>query len=113
MQALSTIHHQIQVDPGESLRIAGDVYRFTGAKQWAIATRFLTSLQKSEDHTPGHYPVAFTSADWNFSRLDFRSFLEKYIERQPALRSLRHHRYEPQARFKVELLTPEEKCPAP
>lgn len=113
MQALSTIHHQIQVDPGESLRIAGDLYRFTGVKQWAIATRFLASLQNGEDNTPGHYPVAFTSADWNFSRLDFRSFLEKYIERQPALRYLRHHRYEPQARFKVELLTPEEKCPAP
>ena len=109
MQALSTIHHQIQVDPGESLRIAGDLYRFTGVKQWAIATRFLASLQNGEDNTPGHYPVAFTSADWNFSRLDFRSFLEKYIERQPALRYLRHHRYEPQARFKVELLTPEEK----
>ena len=107
------IHDQILVVSGESLRIAGDVYKFTGTKQWAIANRFLLSLKNEEDNSPGHYPVAFTSADWNFSRLDFRSFLEKYIERQPALRYLRHHRYEPQARFKVELLKPEEKCPAP
>jgi len=92
------------------VRIRGQRYEFTGGKEWAIVDRFLLSLVNGDNHdqkycnNERHFPVKFTTADFNICKNNCRSLIIDWVERQLAAKKDRNARYEPRARFKVENL---------
>ena len=64
------IHPNIRVFPGNALCIMNRKYSFSGCEQWAITNKFLRSIKKGEDNTRGHYPVSFTTEEFNKCQQD-------------------------------------------
>lgn len=102
-------HDCIKVMPDEKIKVfvrQGDpvVVPVDRPSYWTILNRFLKSLEKGDDHSDGHYPVDFTIKDYNRTDGEFRTFVDRFINRQPAIKKVRRKTYEPYARFRIELL---------
>ena len=103
-------YKMIRVESGEWVRIRGQRYEFTGGKEWAIVDRFLLSLVNGDNHdqkycnNERHFPVKFTTADFNICKNNCRSLIIDWVERQLAAIKNRNAKFEPRARFKVEKL---------
>ena len=98
------VHPMILIERGKWVRICNKPYSFTGAAQWAIVNRFFKSIKEGEDNTKNHFPVRFTTEDYNKCKLNCLALIKDFVERQPAAVRIRNTRYEDRARFKVELL---------
>jgi len=83
---------------------ASETFAFTAAGEWKVINRFLESLAKGEDNRHPNYPVPLTTKEKNACKGRCLALIEKFVERQPAKRKLRNAKYEPFARFRVELL---------
>jgi len=99
----------ISVEPGEFVSVFmndGHEWRYpiVGAKSWQLLDRFLYSLKQGEDHSEGNYPVDFTTADYNACKSYMQTFVDNLVERQSAAHKAGNKKYEPYARFRVELL---------
>ena len=98
------LYKSIVVCPGESVKVNGTKFCFSGSDQWNIIGRFLRSLANGDSHSSGNFSVSFSSADYNKCKDNCRALIDQFIERQPAANRLRNRQYEDKARFKVELL---------
>ena len=98
------VHSRISIEPGKCVVVCNKYYSFTAGGQWVIINRFLKSIKDGEDNTKNHYPVKFTTSDYNKCKQDCLALINDYVERQPAAVRIRNTRYEDRARFKVELL---------
>ena len=103
-------YKMIRVESGKCVTIKGFPYHFTGGKEWEIVDRFLSSLDNGDNHdkkycnNKRHFPVKFTTADFNICKNNCRSLIIDWVERQLAAIKNRNARFEPRARFKVENL---------
>lgn len=104
----TSAHRYLSIEDASSIKVSTpkgvQVFKFTRASEWEVVNRFMLSLNEAANNDKGHYPVAFTSKDWNLCKGECRAFLTNFIERMPAAKKERNRKYEDWARFKVELL---------
>lgn len=98
------VHPKIEVYPGERVIVCNKAYYFTGGAQWKIVTRFLTSIKNGDNNEVEHFPVPFTTKDYNKCKMDCQALIDDWIERQPAAVRIRNTKYAKRARFKIEKL---------
>lgn len=98
------VNSKIDIDPGVSVTVNFHKHSFTAGKSWEIFNRFFRSIKAGDDHSDKHYPVQFTTSDYNQLKDDALALFDKYCERQPAIERKGNKQFEPYARFKLELL---------
>ena len=97
-------YERIVIERGVYVKVNATKYNFTGSNQWEIFSRFAVSLNNGDNHAKEHFPVKFTSADYNKCKGNCRTLINDFVERQPVARRIRNKQYEDKARFKIELL---------
>lgn len=101
------VHPRINIDPGSSVKVGAKLYKFTAAKSWEIFNRFFRAIKDGTLQMPDSekdYPIPFTSADYNQLKDDARALFLDFCERQPVATKERSKKFEPYARFRMELL---------
>lgn len=97
-------YKRIYVEQGKFVKVNKTKYPFVGSDQWEIIDRFLTSLRDGDNHDSGHFPVKFTSCDFNKCKGKCRTLINDFIERQQVAKRIRNKKFEGYARFRIELL---------
>lgn len=95
------IHSGIEVKPGKWIKAQGTIYHFTANSMWIIANRILDAIYNREEGCT----IPFSKTDYNACKKEFRSFVDKWLERQRVSKRIRASKYTGLARFKFELLT--------
>lgn len=98
------VHPKISITPGKSIKVNKTLYSFTASGEWKVVNKFLRSIKSGDDHSSPHYPVPLTTKEVSALKGDAKALFNAYIERQPAATKNRNKKYEPYARFKLELL---------
>lgn len=98
------VHPQIDITPGKSIKVKKTLYSFTAAGEWKTINKFLRSIKSGDDHSSTHYPVPLTTKEVSALKGDAKALFKDYIERQPTATKDKNKKYEPYARFKLELL---------
>lgn len=98
------VHPNIFITPGVSLIVNNNKFKFRGREQWKIVTRFLKSIKEGEDNSKGHFPVPFTTVDYNKCKDECLALIRDFVERQTVSHRERNKRYEAYARFMMEKL---------
>lgn len=98
------VHKNIFITPDKSVKINTKEYRFTGGKAWDIINRFFRSIKDGTSNELGSFPVPFKTSEKVHLKKDAKALFKDYIEQQPRSTKDRNKRYEPFARFRIELL---------